>query len=893
MKADKTFSGVTPDHGTILRVNERVTSDSTAALKESLSIYDSYYMGGHLRPVRRAVFVDRPMFGMSMMANNVPLLEIALSTALQSFKPYEDLLAFDEVLSTMGGASRAPSVTIQPATTVLANGYKFADTLVESQNAWYDNRANWLSSNEKNHISSMKIYLPNVVTGKDFKLQAATRTALPRIAPYTTFPRVVLHGLPTMPVQDPYDYRNPGDAYEPFKTYLLPIEGQGPEPFLAVPGATKDGSVELSKLIPLRWGIFYQEQDVEIQSPVKKLAMIAYLNHLFDYLDGVNPGLGQYNWPDPQGGASAPYTPTSIGHTGHHIINNLLLEVARAAALRLEYLTAEQLPSSTELQVIRAIANLLYFLDHRELLIKALCNASDIRQFLTMLLESQLVNDGVDVEFLDARNGIVGPEASGTDFQSGIFPAEATDFFWREIVPLLPDDVFDNQLLSDLVAGTMVTKAETSDEYERIIKDGLISNVHEDPASAMRWIAMMTAHGTSAVKHMNVDMRADYVAAAILARLKESLPLVCSLLKGEIAGFEHLHTNERVLSLDVAVNILQTIEVMVTRDLVSDPSVLEWEEPFTGARYSTQWQSYSVRFPVYPIQYVVHDAARDCLAEIKMLSADLPSVMTDKDAPLKQRAELINSVTSAVQQAFKTLGISLIQCEPVMSFVALSPRVKSESAYVYMAGERQLNGTKSSSSRDVELYGDVNVSHGALKVTSTYYVRSATIWNQILEMPHQVTARANNPQPVPKLWHAYAVMKISTSKVAKLMHRRNSALAEAILNVQNTSGASSFRHVIDLNPAFRDIAVVCPYVQMLVQTPPEAYAFSMMSKISFEADQKICNIAGTPIVLDRFVPAAGVAADQMWRMPNLATQMAYTATPITHLILPLIWNAVR
>lgn len=160
-------------------------------------------------------------------------------------------------------------------------------------------------------------------------------------------------------------------------------------------------------------------------------------------------------------------------------------------------------------------------------------------------------------------------------------------------------------------------------------------------------------------------------------------------------------------------------------------------------------------------------------------------------------------------------------------------------------------------------------------------------------MPHQVTARANNPQPVPKLWHAYAVMKVSTSRVAKLMHRRNSALAEAILNVQKTAGAAAFRHVIDLNPAFRDIAVVCPYVQMLVQTPPEAYAFSMMSKISFEADQKICNIAGNPIVLDRFVPAAGVAADQMWRMPNLATQMAYTATPITHLILPLIWNAVR
>lgn len=876
MKGDKTFSGVTPDYGTVLRVNERVTSESTAALMEQISIYESAYLGGHLRPVRRAVFIDRPMFGLSMMANNIPLLEIALRSARQAFKPYEYLQEFDAVLEQMGGSSRAPAVTVIPCTTLLANGYKFADSLIQAQNAWYQDNASWLVGSRQNRpITEI------AVNGH------APEPALPLNAPYVALNSVTVNGRPTTPNNESQPY---GLGY----MLLLPVLGQGPAPFLAsardVPTSLRTGQrawdvpaparITFNNLVPLRWAIFYQEQDVEVESPVRKLAMIAFLNHLFDYLDAVDLEPGQYQWPDATGTPAAPYDKTHRGNTGHDLINTILSEVVRSASLRLEYMTAEELPASNELQLIRAIANLLYLLDNRDVLIQALCNTASIRQFVTILLESQLVHAGADVYAV--RDTPAGRQEIGTDFQAGIAPAESCVFLWERVMTMLPDDVFETmtaQAIGPIPFGPMTT-------YDKLIAH--LTAVAARPDDSLELALRATAIGRMLIKNMANDMRADYVAAALLNRMRESVPIIISLLKGEIPGFEHLHVPaaNAALGAEVTLNILESIHLMLERDLLATADVLEWEAPFTGAHFNTSWQAYSVKFPVYPIEYVIHNLALDYLGELNLIADKLPSRYNERGANWGTRKV---STPTVVENAFGTCGLTMVQCEPAMTYVPLH----SDEVPVYrtfMKGEMRAAGRVNPYCQDNELSGDVAAAHAALKVTSTYYVRSATIWNQLMEMPRQVVARSYNPQIVPKYWHDFICMDVTNQQLADVVRTASTRLADALLAPATGGTLHGFTHLIDVNPAFRDVGIVLPYVMAMIQTPPEAYDFTMYSRVVFETDQKICNLAGTPIVLEQFTPDVGV---EEWALPNLTNQMAYHASPITHMILPLVWNAVR
>lgn len=872
MKADKTFSGVTPDYGTIMRVNTHVTSETTAALMEQLSIYDSAYLGGHLRPVRRALFIDRPMFGLSMMENNIPLLDISLTQARQAFKPYDALNEFDALLEQMGGSTHAPAVTVIPVTTLLANGYKFADTLIQSQNAWYQDNATWLvggASQRNNRRAVSQISINN----------SDWMSAMPVNAPYVAWRTVGTVGHPTtmVPEQQPY-----ADG----TVILLPILGQGPAPFLvatkdiqtARPNTTTPNYIENQRygayhnLVPLRWAVFYQEQDVEVDSPIRKLVMIAFLNHLFDYLDGVNLEPGQYQWPDANGNPSAPYTSTGARDTGHDLINEILAETVRAAAIRLEYMTAEELPTSNEMQLIRAVANVLYFLDNRDVLIQALCNTSSIRQFITILLESQLVHAGAQVMAVRHHN-LGGVEQIGTDFQAGVAPPQACQFLWSRVLTMLPEDVFVTSAVS-AVGGPIIFKRQTG--YDQLIN--YLTRYSAQVDDTLDYALRASSVGRTLIKNMATDMRADYVASAVLNRLRESVPVIISLLKGEIPGFEHLHIARpnAALSMEVTLNILETIQLMLERDLLATKDVLEWEEPYSGAHFATAWQAYSVKFPTYPIEYIVHNLAVDYLRELRLID----------EMPVGEGVDAITAVTRAFQQ----VGLTLIQCEPTMTYLPLGTAANTvKGVYrTYMKGEMRAAGRLNPYDPSNELSGDVSVAHAALRVTSTYYVRSATIWNQMMEMPRQVVARAYNPQPTPVMWHDFIRMDVTAEQLAQVLSDASPRLAHTLLTAG--TGYHGFTHLIDINPAFRDVACLLPYVQMMVQTPPEAYDFTMYSRVVFEADQKICNIAGTPVVLEDVVPLPGC---EPWALPNLTTQMAYHASPVTHMILPLSWNAVR
>lgn len=886
MKGDKTFSGITPDYGTVLRINERVTSESTAALMEQVAIYESAYLGGHLRPVRRAVFIDRPMFGLSVMANNIPLLDIALRSARQAFKPYDYLQEFDTVLEQMGGSSRAPAITVIPCTTLLANGYKFADSLIQAQNAWYQDHATWCvggAANPKNRVSPVTQI---AVNGQP------AQPALPINAPYVPIKNVAFDGTATMPTKEAQPYANDGIV-------LLPVLGQGPAPFLVAERDLDYGTLrsslplspaskglnQLSNLVPLRWAIFYQEQDAEVESPVRKLAMIAFLNHLFDYLDAVNLEPGQYQWPDATGSPAAPYQKDRHGDTGHDLINTLLSEVVRSASLRLEYMTAEELPASNELQLIRAIANLLYLLDNREVLIQALCNTASIRQFVTILLESQLVHAGADVYAV--RDTVAGRQEIGTDFQAGIAPPESCQFLWERVMTMLPADVFETvtaQAIGPVGAGGILGPAPST--YDRLVTQ--LTALCARPDGTLDMALRATAIGRMLIKNLGNDMRADYVAAALLNRMRESVPVIIKLLKGEIPGFEHLHVPvaNAALGAEVTLNILESINLMLDRDLLATKNVLEWEAPYSGAHFNTAWQAYSVKFPIYPIEYVIHNLALDYLGELNLVSKKLPSRYDEKGANWGTRQVKTPTV---VENAFRTCGLTMVQCEPAMTYVPLH-REKVPLYRTFMKGEMRSVGRKNPYCPDNELCGDVSTAHAALKVTSTYYVRSATIWNQMMEMPRQVVARSYNPQPVPKYWHDFICMDITGQQLASVVRTASTRLADALLAPDTGPHAHGYTHLIDVNPAFRDVAIVLPYVMAMIQTPPEAYDFTMYSRVVFESDQKICNIAGTPVVPEQFTPEVGV---EEWALPNLMNQMAYHASPVTHMILPLTWNAVR
>lgn len=902
MKSDKTFSGVTPDYGTILRVNTRVTSEETAALMEQLAIYDSCYLGGHIRPVRRAVFIDRPMFGLSMMANNIPIMEVKLATALQAFKPYDALNEFDAILEQLGGSSHAPSVMVIPCTTLLANGYKFADDLIQSQNAWYQTRASFQTGGPTGGRGPN-----NPVTSVTFQLaherNPRTMPSMPLYTLYTAMSHIDVSGEPTRPAEGCEPYAD-GDLV------LLPVMGQGPAPFLVshkrlthefipITGVGRDGQpidynlqrtkssrnpnykirtdvdpdtnavrgLSMSNVIPLRWAIFYQEQDAVVDSPIRKVAMIAFLNHLFDYLDGRNLLPSQYQWPTGAGTGSAPYSPTTNGHTGHDILNRLLAETVRAAALRLENMEAAELPQSTEMQLIRAVANLMYLLDHRDVLIKALCNSSAIRQFFALLLESQLIQNGAQISVV--RNSP--NDAYPTDLQYGVAPRESCDFLWHRILTLLPQDVFATAAISAVTGGVMWSIPSSAD-YDKLLLNlpPLVDDTQIQATQA-------SAIGRTLVKQVNMDMKADFIAAAILNRMRESVPVIISLLKGEIPGFEHLHVAapDAALSMEVTLNILESIQLMLDRDLLVPEDCLEWEEPYSGAHFSTAWQAFSVKFPTYPIEYVIHNLAVDYLRDLALVTLPAADSANNTDA------------ATAVARAFEQVGLTMVQCEPVMTYTPLGTAPLPTLFRTYMRGELAACGRIGPNCAN-ELCGDFNVSHGALRVTSTYYVRSATIWNQMMEMPRQVVARAYNPQLVPRGWHDFARLDVTAGQLAAAVAPGCEGLATAIL--ARSPGTAGFTHYIDLNPAFRDVGIVLPYVQMMVQTPPEAYDFTMYSKVVFETDQRICNITGTPAVLQQSIELPGVPA---WAMPNLATQMAYKAQPITHMILPLSWNATR
>lgn len=363
-------------------------------------------------------------------------------------------------------------------------------------------------------------------------------------------------------------------------------------------------------------------------------------------------------------------------------------------------------------------------------------------------------------------------------------------------------------------------------------------------------------------------MRADYVAAAIAARMRESLPVLVRLMRGEIPGFEHIHTDVPMVDMDVTVSILETMDLLFSRDLVGMAGLLEWEEPYTGARWSTQFGSFSANFPVYPLRYVVHDVASDIIGEV-----------SDVDP----------GASGAVAAALQTLGISLIQCEPALTFVRMgSDKSRTFSSYFFQELEQV--------GRDLPanypaFHGNMAVGHGALKVRSVYFVYSEQIWHNLELGLHANTQRNYAPQPLPEDWApwvTYAVPLADVRRVCPFVEPLWQALTRTPINRFTTT----LNMKVYLNPAFQDIAGFLPYVQMYAQTPPEAHTFALAGRVEFN-EQMLCNLDGTVVVPEAPVRISGLAPSQAWRLPNLSNGLAYTPRPVGHMTLPLLWDALR
>lgn len=827
MKSEKQIGGVTADHGTVMRVETRVTSESTAAMQEALAVYDSYYLGAHLRPERIAVSSARAMFGLASLENRVPEVALHWQAACNAFKPREALLELDAVLEEIGGTYTAPAMRVIPCTTLFAIAYKFADTIIQSQNAWYDNRINWLSVAN----SDREVIVPK---------------PLPLNSVYTATPHIKLEVPPTRPKVQRFGKPSADTRV----VFFAPIAGQGAAPF----SGYGDG-VTFNDVMPMRWAIYFQTSDVEVVSPAKKLVMIAYLNEMFKYLDGITchfAGRRQY---------SRSYRAKKSGEqVPHEIIANLLIRVLHTAVGRLEYLDAESVPGSNEMQLIRAIVNVLHLLDHPSDILDALVSTTEMRQFMRMLMVSMLVKNG---EFEESSDG------QQYDMNVGIVPPQAARFLFEDVAAELPAHMITEALLSILTDGRnprilvpdrvpsfkeMVAQYGSHGSDDRNVIDILLRNsAPEQPIGAVDSLA---------------SMRADYVAAAIAARMRESMPVLVRLMRGEIPGFEHLHTDVPMVDMDVTVSILETIDLLFSRDLVGMANLLEWEEPFTGARWSTQFGAFSVTFPTYPLRYIVHDVAADIIGEV---------------------ADIDKGASAAVADALKTLGISLIQCEPAITFVRLNSK-DSRSFSSYLFQELEQVGSVLPPQYPA-FYGNMATSHGALKVRSIYSVYSEQIWHQMELGIHANTQRNYAPQPLPASWAPWVRYSISVGEVRKLCPFFETIHA-SLTGRRATSFTANLFMTVYLNPAFQDIAGFMPYVQMMTQTPPEAHSFALAGRVEFN-EQSVCNLEGTVIVPESPVSLSGIAPSQQWRLPTLSNGLAYTPRPMGHMTLPVLWDALR
>lgn len=858
-------------------------SQKTAAITQQGAEVDFRWGGRAITTVRLTPKTDDWVFGLDLMANKTTELSLYWQRFVQAEYPGDRLPDLEKVLDAASAEGTFPCIVHRPVESLISSGIGRNSGVI---------RALVGAPEAPTFVGSLFCHLSP--TGQAHALPAGWQAVFDNGEVSEEFRSRVLDNwvIGDVTVLRTSVFNN---LEEGTVTVLVPLEEGGVAPFMAhmsqgmadvIPASdesrqkgVKDnirksldsewqyadaGTLKLPiKLLkPLRMAITYVQSDVRIASPVKSLVAGAAINHLLQYFAGKRVSAGAHVF--------------QKGQTPLDITRRLLGYMYQNAVDSYMFHPVENFWSGDDAQLIQAIIDFCYAMDHQNELIRALGARPEVTLFADTLVLSGLsryTTSGrvtappVDTEFAEwlVENILslyaLGPEviAQGAPVQNGLPPRDRQGKF-KPRSGMLP------------IPGLNLWMEARADPAPASLTD----------AERAAWDAVYgrPANANALPQNYNMDLVGpDYVASTLLSMLRNAIPVLLKALRGEWPGMPVIQYQDSMVDLDVTVSLLEALEYALRMDVTTQMAKAQYTLPYKQLFWASMYATFTCRIPRREVPYAITNLAYRLQDEATALGTELETsakLLRNDNGELELRS---------LSEVFSYGGFSYLRYGPDVTEMVRGMYGLGRNAFV------NLEGAATRSDR-IHWLTNAPLAHGDVEISIVMPCWDAAAWRVHTDYMQAQTLKTYFAFPVTNQLCRQNIVRYRPANTPRWLRRLMARLGiyAPIASALDKSLEISLSY--PSMPALFDIALLIPYIREYEHQKLVAQDLDHSMQIELDADQGLWNMNGTLVLPESraTVPDCHVAD---WRVAAFDVGFAGKRTPSGVYSMPVVFNAQR
>lgn len=705
--------GLEFDRGSVRGTWEEERSQKTVAVNERFSLTDMSFAGFFRREVRLIPNSTDYTYDLDQMANKRPELQLKHRRFKDAMYPSDALADLDALLNAVGSTYHADCIVVRPVTSVIASSYErntsFSAAVAGSfsKDPFIGPSAAVLAPAPYYNDFDLsegrwELFLPEDWESRNFSKDEwyvdAQSVTLVAGSAFSAADRGGTWALALVPIKQ-------GGA--------VPVLIEAPEISKLLNAATDrkalmaqafaEGKRYKVKSI-LKWAVVYQQDGVELTSPLRTMIASDALCYLLDYLSGEKRSAGQYDFKR--------HKTTPI-----QIVGRLLSFMLNKAAQSYIFTPSKDYDTTPEAELVRAITDFAVAWRYKDLIKEAVATRTEAQMFYRMLLFSGLQPAVV-------AGTITAPQVD-TEFAQWLFtsivqPIMASvrpGFLMKQYKTGLTDKA-DNSLAEQLLRGDneeAMTMAKTTSLFRDMTGTDSVFISPEFTAGA--------------------GAGPDYVASYLLESLARSLPVILKALRGEMADMPVIQYKGDNYELDITVSILEALNYAVNMDVESNAVRMQFTLPYKRAFWQTNFASISCAMALRPIRYGVIDMAQ---------------ALSDKvEGKLDVSAPLDGGLLESLSAVFDYAGYSHMRYGPDLNYLLTLDGVERPQA-----------------KSDLLWYTNAPMTHQAVEVYKVMPMWDKDSWMMMMEAIRSYVPKSYFPMPVTPAINRLNLFKVDPKKTA-------------------------------------------------------------------------------------------------------------------------------